>query len=370
MSTSLSPDQLATALALRDLTDPAAGRHAVQLVVERLETALTGRWGVPVVRHAGPRVVRVEDNYDRLRYRPDDVTRSRRYTRYLGADRMLRSHTTAHIPGLLRSIAAAPDGPGDVLLSVPGMCYRRDVIDRHHVATPHQLDLWRIRRDGPALGDAELRAMVATVTGALLPGAAVDTPPSPHPYTLAGREIYAGGVEVGECGIAHPDVLRDAGLGGRASGLAMGLGLDRLVMLVKGVPDIRLLRAADPRVAGQMGDLDAYRPVSTMPAVRRDLSLAVDEVPDPELVGDLVRELAGGDADAIESVRVLSVTAYADLPDAARERMGLRPGQLNVLLRLVLRDHDRTLTDAEANRLRDRVYAGLHRGRTGEWATV
>ena len=366
MSTALSPDQLAAALALRDLTDPAAGRHAVQLVVDRLETALAGLWGVPVVRHPGPRVVLIKDNYDRLRYRPHDVTRGRRYTRYLDGDRMLRSHTTAHIPGLLRSMAATSDG---VLLSVPGMCYRRDVIDRHHVATPHQLDLWLIRRGGPALGETDLRAMVAAVTGAVLPGAPVDTPASPHPYTLSGREIYAGGVEVGECGIAHPDVLRAAGLGDRAAGLAMGLGLDRLVMLVKGVPDIRLLRAADPRVAAQMGDLNAYRPVSAMPPVRRDLSLAVDEVPDPELVGDRVRELAGMDAGAIESVRVLSVTAHADLPEAARERMGLRPGQLNVLLRLVLRDHDRTLTDAEANRLRDRVYAGLHRGRAGEWVT-
>jgi phenylalanyl-tRNA synthetase alpha chain len=28
------------------------------------------------------------------------------------------------------------------------MCYRRDVIDRHHVGEPHQIDLRRIRSAG------------------------------------------------------------------------------------------------------------------------------------------------------------------------------------------------------------------------------
>jgi len=35
--------------------------------------------------------------------------------------------------------------------------------------------------------------------------------------------------------------------------------------------------------------------------------------------------------------------------------MGLRPGQKNALLRVVLRDLDRTLTAAAANALRDRI---------------
>jgi tRNA synthetases class II core domain (F) len=49
-------------------------------------------------------------------------------------------------------------------------------------------------------------------------------------------------------------VLAAAGLPGR-SGLALGMGLDRLLMLVKHIPDIRLLRSVDPRIAGQMLDL-------------------------------------------------------------------------------------------------------------------
>jgi phenylalanyl-tRNA synthetase alpha chain len=38
------------------------------------------------------------------------------------------------------------------------------------------------------------------------------------------------------------------------------------------------------------------------------------------------------------------------------------PGQKNVLLRLVLRHPTPTLTAAQANRLRDRVYPAVHEG--------
>jgi phenylalanyl-tRNA synthetase alpha chain len=354
-------------MTLRDLTDPAAGEHAVQHVVDAIETALSAAWRVPVRRDPGPLVVSTADNYDRLRYDPDAVTRDRRYSRYVGPGRMLRSHTTARIPALLRELAKG--GPPDILLSVPGICYRRDAIDRHHVGEPHQLDVWRIRRGGDPLTGDDLTEMVGLVVGAVLPGRPWRTPPSTHPYTLAGREIYVDDVEIGECGLAHPEVLAGAGLPPEVTGLAMGLGLDRLTMLVKGIPDIRLLRATDPRIAGQMRDLRPYRPVSTMPAVRRDLSLAVPAELDADLLGDRVRDLLGPDAAAVEEVAVRAETPYADLPAAARVRMGVRPGQKNILVRVVLRDLDRTLTAARANALRDRIYAGLHEGTAAEWAT-
>jgi phenylalanyl-tRNA synthetase alpha chain len=37
-------------------------------------------------------------------------------------------------------------------------------------------------------------------------------------------------------------------------------------------------------------------------------------------------------------------------------------------LRIVLRDLERTLTSAEANELRDEIYAALHRGSVMSWA--
>jgi phenylalanyl-tRNA synthetase alpha chain len=40
-----------------------------------------------------------------------------------------------------------------------------------------------------------------------------------------------------------------------------------------------------------------------------------------------------------------------------------------VLLRLVLRHPTRTLTAAQANRLRDRVYSAVHEGSAHQWAS-
>jgi phenylalanyl-tRNA synthetase alpha chain len=315
--------------------------------------------------------VAVEDNYDRLGYPPAAVTREARYSRYVSDTVMLRSHTSAGIPPALRALAAAP-APPDVLLVLPGLTYRRDVVDRLHVGTPHQVDLWRIVRDRP-VAPADLLDMVDALVGAVLPGARWRSEPTSHPYTTGGQQIDVqtadGWVELAECGLIAPHVLATAGLDPhRYTGLALGMGLDRALMLRKGVPDIRLLRAADPRIAGQMLDLTPWRPVSALPPIRRDLSLVLAEEPDEELIGDRVRTALGPDVDLLESVAVRASTAHEDLPGSARSRLGTRPGQHNVLLRLVLRPVDRTLTDAEANAVRDRVYAALHEGPHAEWA--
>jgi phenylalanyl-tRNA synthetase alpha chain len=150
----------------------------------------------------------------------------------------------------------------------------------------------------------------------------------------------------------------------------MGLGLDRLVMLRKAIPDIRLLRARDPRVAEQMQDLAPYRPVSAMPPTSRDLSIAVDTGDTAEDLGDRVRAALGERAAVVESVEVVAETAHDALPAVARARIGLAPGQKNLLVRVVLRDLDRTLTTPEANALRDRIYAALHRGSAHQWAAT
>ena len=47
MPVRLTPEQLSAHLAIRDLTDPAEGGHAVQLVVDRVVHALARRWGAP-----------------------------------------------------------------------------------------------------------------------------------------------------------------------------------------------------------------------------------------------------------------------------------------------------------------------------------
>jgi phenylalanyl-tRNA synthetase alpha chain len=234
------------------------------------------------------------------------------------------------------------------------------------------MDLWRMRRDH--MTDSDMDQMIDVVAGVLAPGAPQHINHVDHPYTLHGREInvHVNGrwVEIGECGLAHPELLRDAGLDpSEWSGLAMGIGLDRAVMLRKGLDDIRLLRADDPRVAAQMTDLSPYQPVSAMPPVRRDLSLAVSPGTDAEMIGDRVREKLAERAAMIEDLTILSETAMEDLPPQAAQRIGISTGQVNLLVRLVLRHPTQTLTDHAANVLRDDVYALLHEGTVHQWST-
>lgn len=370
MLTVLTPDQLERDLALRDLTDPETGRHGIQLLVDVAVDALVAAWSCEVRRERGPRVVALADNYDRLRYPPAYVTRDARYTRYVDEEHVLRSHASAMIPSAFAKLSGDP--ADDVLLVCPGITYRRDAIDRLHTAAPHQLDLWRISRR--RLGDAQLDDMLHVLADSLVPGRQWRWQGRVHPYTLNGRQVDVRNgdewVEVSECGLAHPGVLADAGLDGWC-GLALGMGLDRLLMLGKGIADIRILRSTDPRITAQMNDLEPYRPVSNLPAVTRDLSIAIyvdaDADADAEQLGDAIRRALRERADGLEAVTIISETRYRDLPPSARERLGMNVAQKNVLVRLQIRPMDRTLADVEANRLRDDVYQAIHEGSTGQW---
>jgi phenylalanyl-tRNA synthetase alpha chain len=365
----LDSEAYGRALALRDLTDAALGPHALQLLVRDAVTALAERWRCTVVVHRAPSVVTIADNYDALGHPADGAARDARYTRYVAPDRLLRTQTSAMIPAALRMLG--PASYDDVLLVCPGLTYRRDAIDRLHVGEPHQLDLWRIARR--PLGRTALEEMIDVAAHAMLPGAALTLSAASHPYTVDGLEVHAEVdgrvVEILECGLAAPRILDDAGLSSAEHhGLAMGVGLDRMLMLRKGVADIRALRSTDPRVATQMLDLAPYRPVSSQPVIRRDLSIAVPAEATLEELGDRARQTLGARCASVEAIEVLSETPHADLSPAARERLGIAAGQKNVLLRVVICDLERTLTAAEANALRDAIYAALHAGNVHAWA--
>ena len=362
----LTSDQLSRALNIRDLTDPAQGEHALQTLLDSVVTALRTEWGGTVRYVRNPPIVSVRENYDRLGYGPDDVTRERRYTRYLSPTTMLRSHTSAELPAALEDYVDRAGTEVDELIVAPGLVYRRDAVDRSHVGEPHQVDLWRIRSTA-ATDDTDMLTMIDRLVDAVLPGAEWTLTDVTHPYTVGGRQIdvlHDGRwLELAECGRIHPDVLRGSGLDPRKwSGLALGMGLERALMLRKSVPDIRYLRATDPRIAAQMLTLEPWRHVSPLPASGRDISVVLAEEEDEETIGDRIRTALADDADVIESVEVLGRTPHEELPEAARARLGTRSGQVNLLLRIVLRPIDRTLTSEEANAIRNTIYQAVHEG--------
>ncbi|MDF9750697.1 hypothetical protein [Arthrobacter sp. ES3-54] len=364
MLTYLRPSELHDALTIRDLSDPDGRPHAMQTLLQGIIDALCREWGVPqrIVRHSP--LVSVADNYDRLGFSASDVTRDQRYSRYLSPTVMLRSHTSASIPSQLRALD--DDASMDELWAVPGLVYRRDSIDRTHVGTPHQVDLWRVSSRGQ-LGADNLQEMIGSLVQAVLPGARWRAVPAVHPYTREGLQVDVlmdgEWLELAECGLLAPHLFSEAGLDpARWSGLALGMGLDRALMLRKGIPDIRLLRSAEERIEKQMLDLSRWKPVSQMPPIRRDISIVVPADMDTEVLGDRVRTALGAKAEDLESVELLALTSYRDLPVTAQERLRICEGQANALIRLVLRPLVRTMTDPEANQIRDDVYLALHEG--------
>jgi phenylalanyl-tRNA synthetase alpha chain len=363
-TTIISMEQLRHAVNLRDLSNPAEGTHAMQLILNDILAALQAIWGCEVMTYRGNPIVSIADNYDRLHYPEGGASRDARYSRYVCETALLRTQMSAMVPRAMQSAAA--NLPADILLACPGMVYRRDSVDRIHSAEPHHLDLWRLTSKGP-MTSTNLKETVGIILNAVLPNVEWKLEHSPHPYTLEGVEINAKWegqwLEVGECGLAHPEIIRENIPNAYGvTGLALGMGLDRLLMVRKGIKDIRLLRSVDPRVTAQMQDLSPYREVSAMPPVTRDLSLVLDNAVSNEELGDKVREALGSHADIVELVEILSETPYSDLPPQAMGRLGIAEGQKNILLRVILRALDRTLTTEECNIYRDTIYKALHQG--------
>jgi len=105
-----------------------------------------------------------------------------------------------------------------------------------------------------------------------------------------------------------------------------------------------------------------------LPPTTRDLSIVIDAETTDETIGDQVRGELRERVDDVESIAVMARTSWADLPQRARDRLGLNERQVNALVRVVLRPLAQTLTDQETNELRNRIYVAIHRGAHQELA--
>lgn len=315
-------------------------------------------------------VVPATDNFDSLLFSAGNPGRSSTYTRYTDPDHVLRTHTSAMIPSTYKKLDKNTIDKQTFVL--PGLVYRRDVIDPRHLDVFHQIDVWTLQRVDTygQTTRADLLELAKTVFEAACPDAKMIVLEAKHPYTVDGIEVYAEvdgqQVEVLEAGLAHPDVLRNAGLDpAEFSGLALGMGVERLIMARKNLPDIRLIRSTDPRVIKQMTNMEKFKSVSDQPAISRDMSYCVDHNDSEEDICEKIREAFGEQADLLEEVKIMNRTTYEQLPPIAREKLGAHEGQDNVLVRITLRHPDKTLTKAEAADLYTMAYPKLHQGTVG-----
>ncbi len=364
----ITPQQLKQYLLVQDLTlgnDP----HAIKSLYQKIERRVRELHpnSEVLVYRASP-IVTVADNYDNLLIASDNISRSSTYTHYVDQEHILLTHDTAHIPSVLRGLAARDDWD-DVVILTPALVHRRDVADKKHLSAIHMLGIWRVSKNEKVVRQ-DLRDVVEEVAKVAAPGWDLRIVDTPHPYTKEGMEVNAvkGGrdIEILECGLIADQILVNAGLDPTVySGWASGIGLDRLVMTLKDIPDVRYLRSTNPKIAEQMTNLDPYVEVSNQPAIQRDMSYSVpDNYVEEDVSQDIIQAM-GKEIDALEEVEILSETKYKDLPKIAREKLGISKDQKNVLVRITLRHLDRSLTGEEANAIYDNVYTKINHGTAG-----
>ena len=359
-------------LSITDLTEPTpdgSERNIVGKVFDGLMKGLADANfpNIQVVR--GNPIVSVEDNFNSLLFTPGNPGRSSTYTRYPDSDHVLRTHTSALIPSTFRELAKHPIDT--VSLVLPGLAYRRDVIDPRHLDVFHQIDVWTLQKNEThgKVTRKELLALGKVVFDAACPGAEMIVYEAKHPYTVDGIEVYAKvdgkEIEVFEAGLINPIVMSDSGIDPDVySGLALGMGVERLIMARKNLPDIRLIRSADPRIVSQMTNLEKFKQVSNQPAMNRDMSYCVDKDDTEEDICENIKKAFGENADLLEEVKILSRTSYDNLEPIAKQRLGANQNQDNVLVRITLRHPDKTLTKQESAKLYDEAYPKLHQGNT------
>jgi phenylalanyl-tRNA synthetase alpha chain len=365
----LSHEAIHKALRIADLTDACDPPHAVRLLVKDLLAGLV-RQGWPLAEvHKGPRIISAVENFqlcgNDLQAAGDVGTHSC----WVDDELLLRTQTSsAVITGL--QAAAARRAPGEIImLAAPGITFRRDIRDRWHCAEPHQMDIW-------VLGDAalgnhqELLRLVGNVLDVAVPGRMWGHSAGACGFTRDGLTVSLvtrqSPVDILACGCICPDFLQRLDVDPQAhGGLVLRLGLDRLAMLRKGVPDIRLLRDAHPQVQAQMCNLKAWQPLYRQPAISRDLSLAVAPGLDIEEITEHVLQVAGYRASWIEELRVRGRWPFEELPALTIKRLGIVRGQHNLVLQVVLRDHAQSLTMPQADGLYKDIRAALHQGVPG-----
>lgn len=104
-------------------------------------------------------------------------------------------------------------------------------------------------------------------------------------------------------------------------GWAFGLGLERIAMILYGIPDIRLFWSTDERFLSQFkpGEINTFKPYSKYPACFKDLSFWVPQSGLHENdFCDLVRDVAGDMAEDVKMVHIFPLLVTTHLLTSPR----------------------------------------------------
>jgi phenylalanyl-tRNA synthetase alpha chain len=259
----LEAEKLAAKLASEtiDVTLPGRGQalgglHPVTRVRRRIEQ---------IFRNAGFSIAdgpEIEDdwhNFEALNIPADHPARAMHDTFYFGDGRLLRTHTS---PVQVRVMKA---GKPPFRIIAPGRVYRVDS-DMTHTPMFHQVEGLVVDE---GISFANLKAVLSGFVRQFFEREMkVRLRPSYFPFTEPSAEVdiscvscggsgcrvckNTGWLEVGGCGVVHPNVLRAVDIDPeRYTGYAFGMGIDRLAMLRYNIPDLRMLFESDLRFLKQ-----------------------------------------------------------------------------------------------------------------------
>ncbi|MDO8650156.1 MAG: phenylalanine--tRNA ligase subunit alpha [Candidatus Berkelbacteria bacterium] len=197
----------------------------------------------------GPEIVTTEDNFDSLNIPPDHPARKGFDTFYLKDSRTLRAHMTALY------YQAMKDRHPPVRLLFPGRCFRNESTDATHNMIFHQMDVLVID-EKTNLGNliATLQDLMKHLVG---PDLEFRIRSSYFPFTEPSIELdikRPGGdwLEMLGAGMVNPNVIKYYGLDPeKYQGLAVGMGLERILNVSCGVDDVRYTLSGDYRYLGQ-----------------------------------------------------------------------------------------------------------------------
>ncbi len=219
------------------------GLHPVTRTLERIEQLFHS---LGFATASGPEIESDFYNFTALNIPENHPARAMHDTFYIDPQHVLRTHTSpvqirymkAHVDKYKRQ----KDMP-DIRIIAPGRVYRVDS-DATHSPMFHQVEgLWI----GERVSFANLEHVISFFLTEFFEGEAINVRfrPSFFPFTEPSAEFdmsWKGGwLEIGGCGMVHPNVLKHVGIDSeKYIGFAFGVGVERLAMLRYGVNDLRL----------------------------------------------------------------------------------------------------------------------------------
>jgi phenylalanyl-tRNA synthetase alpha chain len=202
-----------------------------------------------------------EYNFELLNMPPDHPARDMQDTFYLSDRAVLRTHTSA---GQVRAMRVYAPNPVRVIL--PGLCYRHENITTRSEIQFHQIEGLMV---GKHVRLSDLRYVLLRFARQVFgKDQRIRMRGSYFPFTEPSVEVdirctlcggsgcrvckLTGWLELLGAGLVHPIVLKNGGYDpDRVRGIAFGMGIERMVMLLHGINDIRHFFQNDLRFLGQ-----------------------------------------------------------------------------------------------------------------------